>query len=44
MNRGPSNPLGLGLVIVGGAVMAIAAFLPLDQPTGVFRTVKETTL
>src|SRR6516164_3642757 len=35
MNRGPGNPLALGLVIVGAAAMAIAAFLPLDEPTGV---------
>ena len=45
MNRaGSENPLGLGLVIVGAAVMAIAVFLPLYQPTGVFHTVKDNTL
>ena len=44
MNKGPTNPLGLGLVIVGAFAMAIAAFLPLDEPTGVFRVVRENTL
>jgi hypothetical protein len=32
------------LVIVGAAVMAIAAFLPLDEPAGVFRMVEHNTL
>jgi serine/threonine protein kinase, bacterial len=44
VNRGPGNPLGLGLVIVGAFAMAIAAFLPLDEPTGVFRMVRDNTL
>jgi hypothetical protein len=45
MNRaGSENPLGLGLVIVGAVAMAIAAFLPLDEPTGVFATVRDNTL
>lgn len=45
MNRAASdNPLGLGLVIVGAAAMAIAAFLPLDEPTGAFRMVQANTL
>jgi transposase InsO family protein len=44
MNRGLGNPLGLGLVVVGAFAMAIAAFLPLDQPTGVFRMVQDNTL
>jgi ribosomal protein S27E len=44
MNRGPSNPLGLGLVIVGAAAMAIATFLPLTEPTGVFHLVPDNTL
>jgi ribosomal protein S27AE len=43
MNR-PANPLGLGLVIVGAFAMAIAAFLPLDQPIGVLRMVQDNTL
>jgi len=29
------NPLALGLVLVGAAALAIAAFLPLDEPTGI---------
>ena len=44
MNRGPGNPLALGLVLVGAAVMAIAAFLPLDEPTGLLRMVQSNTL
>lgn len=44
MNRGPGNPLGLGLVIVGAFVMAISVFLPFDEPTGVFRMVRDNTL
>jgi ribosomal protein L37AE/L43A len=44
MNRGSGNPLALGLVIVGAFAMAIAAFLPLDEPAGVFRMVEHNTL
>jgi hypothetical protein len=44
MNRGPGNPLALGLVIVGAAAMALAAFLPLDEPNGVFGMVAHNTL
>lgn len=44
MNRGTRNPLALGLVIVGAAAMAIAAFLPLDEPTGAFRSVESNSL
>jgi MFS family permease len=44
VNRGASdNPLGLGLVIVGAAVIVIAAFLPLVEPPGGFRRVEENT-
>lgn len=43
MNR-PGNPLGLGLVIVGAFAMAVAAFLPLDEPTPAFRMVEDNTL
>jgi Uncharacterised protein family UPF0547 len=43
MNR-PGNPLGLGLVMVGAFAMAIAAFLPLDQPVGLLRMVQSNTL
>jgi hypothetical protein len=32
--RGTANPLGLGLVLVGSVVMAVAAFLPLDDVAG----------
>lgn len=45
MNRAVSNnPLGLGLVIVGAAALAIAAFLPVVEPTGAFRMVEDNTL
>lgn len=44
MNRGPGNPLALGLVIVGALAMALAAFLPLDEPTGLFGMVRDNTL
>ena len=43
MNR-VGNPLGLGLVLVGAAVMAIATFLPLNEPAGVFSMIKDNTL
>ena len=43
MNR-RGNPLGLGLLIVGATAMAIAAFLPLNEPAGVFRVVEHNTL
>ncbi len=39
MNR-PGNPLGLGLLIVGAGAMAIAAFLLLDEPTGLVSTTR----
>jgi ribosomal protein S27E len=38
------NPLGLGLVLVGAAAMAIAVFLPLVEPINTFRRVGENTL
>ena len=44
MNGGPGNPLALGLVVAGAAAMAIAAFLPLVEPTGMFRMVADNTL
>jgi hypothetical protein len=45
MNRaGSENPLGLGLVIVGAVVMAISAFLPLDERAGRFSGVTNNTL
>jgi hypothetical protein len=45
MNRAASdNPLGLGLIVVGAAALAISAFLPLVQPTGALRMVEDNTL
>jgi hypothetical protein len=44
MNRGAGNPLALGLVIVGAAAIALAAFLPLDEPANAFRMVEHNTL
>ncbi|PIB79644.1 zinc ribbon domain-containing protein [Mycobacterium celatum] len=41
---GSENPLGLGLVMVGAFAIAVAAFLPLDEPTGIFRRVEDNTL
>jgi hypothetical protein len=38
------NQLGLGLVMLGAIAIAIAAFLPLDEPTGAFATVQSNTL
>jgi hypothetical protein len=38
------NPLGLGLVVVGAAALAIAAFLPLVQPVEAFPMVEDNTL
>jgi hypothetical protein len=38
------NPLGLGLVVVGAAALAISVFLPLVQPTNALRMVEDNTL
>lgn len=38
------NPLGLGLAIVGAFAMVISAFLPLDEPIGLFHRVQDNTL
>lgn len=44
-NRAVSeNPLGLGLVIVGAAALAISTFLPLVQPASALRMVEDNTL
>ncbi len=44
MDRGQINPLALGLVIVGSAALALAAFLPLDEAAGPFGRVEQNTL
>ncbi|MBS4728869.1 hypothetical protein MSM1_11190 [Mycobacterium sp. SM1] len=45
MNSAASeNPLGLGLIIVGAAALAISAFLPLVQPVSALRMVEDNTL
>jgi Uncharacterised protein family UPF0547 len=45
MNRAVSeNPLGLGLVIVGAAALAISTFLPFVQPASALRMVEDNTL
>lgn len=44
MNRGQVNPYALGLVVVGAAAMAIAVFLPFNEPNGVFSRVEHNTL
>ncbi len=44
MDRGQINPLALGLVIVGPAALALAAFLPLDEAAGPFGRVEQNTL
>lgn len=33
----PGNPLALGLIIVGSLAMAIATFLPFNEPIGIHR-------
>ena len=38
------NPLGVGLAAIGALTMAIAAFLPLDEPGGEFAYVQQNTL
>ena len=38
------NPIGVALVVVGAAAMAIAVFLPYLESTGIFSSVKENTL
>jgi hypothetical protein len=38
------NPLGLGLVIVGAAALAISTFLPFVQPVSALRMVEDNTL
>ena len=40
----PGNQLALGLTLEGSAAMAIAAFLPLYQPTGRFCFVQDNTI
>lgn len=40
----PENPLGLGLVIVGAAALAISTFLPFVQPVSALRMVEDNTL
>jgi hypothetical protein len=45
VNRAPpDNPLGLGLIIVGGVALAISTFLPLVEPMGTFRMIEHNTL
>ena len=39
----PRNPLALGLIIVGSLAMAIATFLPFDEPVG-FHRIQHHTL
>jgi ribosomal protein L32 len=38
------NPLGVGLAALGGAIIALASFLPLDEPSGPFSRVQTNTL
>jgi hypothetical protein len=38
------NPVGVVLVVVGGAMLALSSFLPLDEPSGAFRLVEKNTL
>jgi len=41
---GAEGPLGFGLIVVGAIAVAIAAFLPFDEPTTPFGRVKDNTL
>lgn len=43
-NAVSENPLGLGLVIVGAAALAISVFLPFVQPVSALRMVEDNTL
>jgi hypothetical protein len=43
-NAVPQNPLGLGLVLVGAAALAISVFLSFVQPVSASRMVKDNTL
>jgi hypothetical protein len=38
------SPLAAGTAVGGGALLALASFLPLDQPSGVFARVQSNTL
>jgi len=38
------NPVGVGLAVVGGAMLALASFLPLDEPSSPFARVQGNTL
>src|SRR5271170_7565273 len=40
----PKNPLGLGLVLVGAATLAISVFLPFVQPVSPLRPVQSNTV
>jgi multidrug transporter EmrE-like cation transporter len=41
---GTEGPLGFGLIVVGAIAVAIASFLPFDEPTSPFGRVKDNTL
>jgi hypothetical protein len=38
------NPVGTALVVVGGALLALSSFLPLDEPSSALRVVQSNTL
>jgi ribosomal protein L32 len=38
------NPVGAGLAVLGGALLALATFLPLDEPSGLLARVQSNTL
>src|SRR4051812_34270166 len=42
--KASGNSVGLGVTLVGAAVLLIATFLPLNEPNSMFRTVQNNTL
>jgi len=38
------NPVGIGLAVLGGVLLVVSVFLPLDEPSSVFERIQENTL
>jgi hypothetical protein len=36
--------VGIGLAVLGGVLLAVSAFLPLDEPSNIFARIQENTL
>lgn len=38
------NPVGIGLAVLGGVLLAVSVFLPLDEPSNIFERIQKNTL